>query len=198
MRPSVVFGAEDQFFNRLAALARLSPILPIFGQGLLDAGRSRVQPIYVGDVADAIVNVLDDPSSVGETYELGGPRIYSYREIMELVSRETGRKRASRPRSIFCGEDEGAVPGIAAISTIDAGPVEAARNGQRGGRERQRTCRIGCGTDVGRSDCAALSRTLPAPGRAGTSHIGLSRDRSTILKGETRMALLVFDSGVWD
>jgi len=104
MRPSVVFGAEDQFFNRLAALARLSPILPIFGQGLLDAGCSRVQPIYVGDVADAIVNVLDDPSCVGETYELGGPRIYSYREIMELVSRETGRKRLLVPVPFFAAK----------------------------------------------------------------------------------------------
>ena len=104
MRPSVVFGAEDQFFNRLAALARLSPILPIFGQGLLDAGRSRVQPIFVGDVGDAIVNVLDDPSSAGETYELGGPRIYSYREIMELVSRETGRKRLLVPVPYFAAK----------------------------------------------------------------------------------------------
>ena len=104
MRPSVVFGAEDQFFNRIAALARLSPVLPIFGQGLLDAGRSRVQPIYVGDVADAIVNVLDAPSSVGETYELGGPRTYSYREIMELVSRATGRKRLLVPVPFFAAK----------------------------------------------------------------------------------------------
>jgi len=97
MRPSVVFGAEDQFFNRLAALARLSPILPIFGQGLLDAGTTRVQPVYVGDVADAVVNALDAASSVGDTYELGGPRTYTYREIMELVSRETGRRRLLVP-----------------------------------------------------------------------------------------------------
>ena len=55
VRPGVVFGAEDQFFNRFAAIARLSPVLPIFGHGLLDAGSSRLQPVYVGDVADAIV-----------------------------------------------------------------------------------------------------------------------------------------------
>ena len=67
-----------------------------------------MQPIYVGDVANAIVNVLDDPSGVGETYELGGPRIYSYREIMELVSRETGRKCLLVPVPFFAAKMQAA------------------------------------------------------------------------------------------
>lgn len=97
VRPGVVFGAEDQFFNRFAAIARLSPVLPIFGHGLLDAGSSRLQPVYVGDVADAIVKILDVVASEGRTYELGGPRTYSYKEIMKLICRQTGRPRLLVP-----------------------------------------------------------------------------------------------------
>ena len=97
VRPGVVFGAEDRFFNRFAAIARISPVLPIFGHGLRDAGGSRVQPVYVGDVANAIVRVLDTGESEGKTYELGGPRTYSYREIMELICRQTGRRRLLAP-----------------------------------------------------------------------------------------------------
>lgn len=97
VRPSVVFGAEDRFFNRFAAIARMSPVLPIFGHGLRDAGSSRLQPVYVGDVAGAIARVLDTGASKGRTYELGGPRTYSYREIMELICRQTGRRRLLAP-----------------------------------------------------------------------------------------------------
>ncbi|TVR97746.1 MAG: complex I NDUFA9 subunit family protein [Rhodospirillales bacterium] len=85
MRPSVVFGPEDQFLNRFAEIARFSPVLPVFP--------ARFQPVFVGDVADAILQVLADPESRGKTYELGGPRVLSFREIMELINRETGRHR---------------------------------------------------------------------------------------------------------
>ncbi len=97
VRPGVVFGAEDRFLNRFAAIARLSPALPIFGHGFFDAGGSRLQPVYVGDVADAIARILETAASEGRTYELGGPRTYSYKEIMELVCRETGRRRLLVP-----------------------------------------------------------------------------------------------------
>ena len=88
VRPSVVFGPEDDFFNRFAALARLAPALPLF-----DGGATRFQPVYVGDVAEALARVLETPQSASKTYELGGPRVYSYREIMELVMAETRRER---------------------------------------------------------------------------------------------------------
>ena len=88
VRPSVVFGPEDNFFNRFAALARLAPALPLF-----DGGATRFQPVYVGDVAEALARVLETPQSASKTYELGGPRAYSYREIMELVMAETRRER---------------------------------------------------------------------------------------------------------
>ncbi|MGA8551712.1 MAG: complex I NDUFA9 subunit family protein [Stellaceae bacterium] len=88
LRPSVVFGPEDQFFNRFAAMAMISPVLPLFG-----GGETRFQPVYVGDVADAVVKCLDDPATAGRTYELGGPKIYSFRELIELLLAEIRRKR---------------------------------------------------------------------------------------------------------
>jgi uncharacterized protein YbjT (DUF2867 family) len=88
LRPSVVFGPEDQFFNRLAALAMISPVLPVIG-----GGETRFQPVYVGDVADAVVGCIDDPTTAGRTYELGGPKIYSFRALVELLLAEIGRKR---------------------------------------------------------------------------------------------------------
>lgn len=87
VRPSIVFGPEDGFFNRFAALARILPALPLIG-----GGETRFQPVYVGDVAEAVVRLLADAASAGKTYELGGPKVYSFRELMEIVLRETGRR----------------------------------------------------------------------------------------------------------
>src|SRR6266849_4434370 len=88
LRPSVVFGPEDQFFNRFAAMAMISPVLPLIG-----GGETRFQPVYVGDVGDAVIRCLDDPATAGRTYELGGPKIYTFREILELLLAEIRRKR---------------------------------------------------------------------------------------------------------
>ena len=88
LRPSVVFGPEDQFFNRFAAMAMISPALPLIGRG-----ETRFQPVYVGDVAAAVLKCLDDPATAGRTYELGGPKIYSFRELVELLLSELRRKR---------------------------------------------------------------------------------------------------------
>jgi uncharacterized protein YbjT (DUF2867 family) len=77
MRPSVVFGPEDQFTNRFAGLARLSPALPLIGGGL-----TKMQPVYVGDVATAIADAVDGKAKPGATYELGGPEVLTMREIM--------------------------------------------------------------------------------------------------------------------
>jgi uncharacterized protein YbjT (DUF2867 family) len=86
LRPSIVFGPEDRFFNRFAALVQLVPVLPLIG-----GGRTRFQPVYVGDVADAVVRALDSDAT-GSTYELGGPLVYTFRELMELVLAETRRR----------------------------------------------------------------------------------------------------------
>jgi len=88
LRPSVVFGPEDQFFNRFASMAMFSPVLPLIG-----GGETRFQPVYVGDVADAVVTCLEDPATAGRIYELGGPKIYTFRQALELVLSEIRRKR---------------------------------------------------------------------------------------------------------
>jgi uncharacterized protein YbjT (DUF2867 family) len=88
-RPSVVFGPEDQFTNRFAALARMSPALPLIGGGV-----TRMQPVYVGDVATAVAEAVDGKAKPGATYELGGPEVLTTREIMEIILEITDRKRA--------------------------------------------------------------------------------------------------------
>src|SRR5207248_7745932 len=71
-----------------AAMATISPVLPLIG-----GGDTRFQPVYVGDVADAAVKCLEDPATAGRTYELGGPKIYTFRELLELLLREIRRQR---------------------------------------------------------------------------------------------------------
>jgi NADH dehydrogenase len=96
LRPSVVFGPEDGFFNRFAALVRLLPVIPIFGDRPADAGGTRLQPVYVGDVAGAIVAALDQRAS-GAAYDLGGPAVMTYRQAFEYVMAVTGRRRPFVP-----------------------------------------------------------------------------------------------------
>jgi NADH dehydrogenase len=92
LRPSVVFGPEDDFFNKFAWLARMSPALPLIG-----GGKTEFQPVFVGDVAQAAAKVLKDASTAGQTYELGGPETLTLKQIMELVLRETRRNRMLLP-----------------------------------------------------------------------------------------------------
>jgi len=87
LRPSLVFGAEDQFFNRFGAMAMTLPVMPVI------SGNTRFQPVYVGDVADAIMAVLARDDTMGRTYELGGPRVWTFREILAWILKETHRKR---------------------------------------------------------------------------------------------------------
>jgi uncharacterized protein YbjT (DUF2867 family) len=88
MRPSVVFGPEDQFTNRFAGLARMSPALPLIG-----GGTTKMQPVYVGDVATAIAGAVDGKAKAGATYELGGPEALTMREIMETILEIIDRDR---------------------------------------------------------------------------------------------------------
>ena len=88
VRPSIVFGPEDDFFNRFAQLARISPVLPLIG-----GGHTRFQPVYVRDVAEAVAVALNDIRALGTTYEFGGPEVMTLKEVMELVLHETRRKR---------------------------------------------------------------------------------------------------------
>jgi NADH dehydrogenase len=92
MRPSIVFGPEDEFFNRFAAMARVAPALPLIG-----GGRTRFQPVYVDDLAAAIVAATQQPQAAGQTYELGGPAVLTFRELMEKLLAEINLTRALLP-----------------------------------------------------------------------------------------------------
>jgi NADH dehydrogenase len=121
LRPSMIFGPDDIFFNRLAQLVSLSPVMPLIG-----GGQSKLQPIYVADVAAAVAAAITNPSTAGQTFEIGGPAIYSFRELVELVMKETGKHRPLLPMPDFVanilgrlGEIQGAVLPITPIVTRD-------------------------------------------------------------------------------
>jgi len=114
VRPGVVMGAEDRFFNLFAGLSRFTMFLPVFGcpvipkiilfgaDGPVDFdfygdGGTRLQPVFVGDVASAIATILGDPESAAKTYELGGPQVYSFKQVMDLMLREIDRSRLLVP-----------------------------------------------------------------------------------------------------
>ncbi|MCA3596230.1 MAG: complex I NDUFA9 subunit family protein [Methylobacterium sp.] len=92
MRPSIVFGPEDQFFNRFADMARFLPFLPLIG-----GGETKFQPVYVGDVAEAIARALEGAAKPGTTYELGGPEVKSFKALLEYILAVTGRSRPLVP-----------------------------------------------------------------------------------------------------
>ncbi|MBE7218837.1 MAG: complex I NDUFA9 subunit family protein, partial [Caulobacteraceae bacterium] len=92
IRPSIVFGPEDDFFNRFGQMAVISPALPLIG-----GGKTRMQPVYVGDVGDAVAAALLRDEAAGRTYELGGPAVETFKALMQLLLDETGRRRALVP-----------------------------------------------------------------------------------------------------
>jgi NADH dehydrogenase len=120
VRPSVVFGPGDQFFNRFAAMAMLSPALPLIG-----GGTTRFQPVFVGDVAASIAQALEDPRAGALTYELGGPTVYSFRDLMVLLLKEIERSRLLIPlpfiaaRLLGMAGDAMAAAGLAPPITTD-------------------------------------------------------------------------------
>jgi NADH dehydrogenase len=118
MRPSIIFGPEDGFFNRFARMAQLSPVLPLIG-----GGQTRFQPVYVGDVAEACMVALSATPAPGRCYELGGPRVYTFKELIELVLAQTGRQRMLWNLPFGLAEIEGAilerVPGGRMVLTRD-------------------------------------------------------------------------------
>ncbi len=92
VRPSIAFGPEDDFFNRFAGMARLSPALPLIG-----GGHTRFQPVYAGDIGEAIARAIDGGAERGATYELGGPEVLTFRECLERMLVVTKRRRALLP-----------------------------------------------------------------------------------------------------
>ncbi|MEM8987741.1 MAG: complex I NDUFA9 subunit family protein [Pseudomonadota bacterium] len=121
LRPSIVFGPEDDFFNRFAAMARFSPALPAIG-----GGKTRFQPVYVDDVADAVCAAIERPDAKGRTYELGGPKVYTFIELMKIMLEIIERKRFLAPVPFpiakligIAGQIAGRLPFVDPILTED-------------------------------------------------------------------------------
>jgi uncharacterized protein YbjT (DUF2867 family) len=102
LRPSIVFGAEDNFFNRFGQMAKYSPFLPLIG-----GGKTKMQPLHVQDLAEAVVAALTRPDAQGRTYELGGPRAYSFRELLDFIRTTVQRKPLYAPLPFFIAEPLG-------------------------------------------------------------------------------------------
>ena len=103
-RPSVIFGPNDSFFNTLASMARRIPVLPLFGMG-----RTNLQPVFVENVAEACVRVLANPSTESKVYELGGPRVYTYKALLQLVLEQVDQRRILVPVPFFVWDTLAAV-----------------------------------------------------------------------------------------
>ncbi|MDX1711449.1 MAG: complex I NDUFA9 subunit family protein [Rhodovibrionaceae bacterium] len=119
IRPSIVFGREDSFFNLFAAMARFSPALPLIG-----GGKTRFQPVFVGDVADAIYKTLVDPHCWGATYELGGPKVYTFKELLQFLLKEIGRRRFLVTVPFWAAEIQGSVLQLLPVPPLTRDQVE--------------------------------------------------------------------------
>ena len=183
LRPSVVFGPEDDFLNRFANLARFLPVLPLFG-----GGATRLQPVFVGDIALAATSAIDGVAQGGKIYELGGPEVLTLRETVELVLRIVERRRglvglpfpvsrflagstefASAPdaRPVPCGADDDARSG-----RIASQRQCRLRRGDRGGAHARGA---GRGAARRRGDRAGLSLPFPQNGPVRAQPFRLSR-----------------------
>lgn len=107
LRPSIVFGAEDGFFNRFGQMAKLLPVLPSIG-----GGHTLFQPVYVDDVARAVMTGLQDPATSGQLYELGGPSAVSFADLLRYIMHQTGHKRPLVPLPFALAELQGRVLGL--------------------------------------------------------------------------------------
>ena len=107
LRPSIVFGPEDDFFNRFAGLARFAPALPLIG-----GGGTRFQPVFVGDVAAAVCAALDGDAARARTYELGGPEVMTFEEVLRFILRTIERKRLLVPLPFPAAKLQGAILGL--------------------------------------------------------------------------------------
>ena len=113
VRPSIMFGPGDGFFNKFAEMAVISPVLPLIG-----GGHTRFQPVFVTDVAKAVTEAVIDPACAGQTYELGGPTVMSFRQVLEHILTVTGRKRILAPLPFPLASLIGKVAKLAALTPV--------------------------------------------------------------------------------
>lgn len=119
LRPSIVFGPEDNFFNQFAGLSRLAPALPLIG-----GGQTKFTPLFVGDLAEAIARLIDKGEASGLTYELGGPEVFSFKQLMEFTLETIGRKRLLVPVPWPIAKVMGTVMGLLPFAPLTADQVE--------------------------------------------------------------------------
>ena len=118
LRPSIIFGPQDDFFNRFGAMAQLSPALPLIG-----GGKTLFQPVYVDDVADAVGVALEDKAHRGRTFELGGPEVMSFKELMQLMLEMIGRHRLLLPVPFGIAGLMGSIAKMVAILPFVEAPI---------------------------------------------------------------------------
>ena len=123
IRPSIVFGPEDGFFNKFAGLARLSPALPLIG-----GGATKFQPVFVGDIAEAVARLVDAGEADGRTYELGGPEVLSFKQLMQFTLETIGRKRLLVPLPWAIAKMQGMILGLLPKPLLTADQVELLRS----------------------------------------------------------------------
>ena len=119
LRPSIIFGPEDNFFNQFAAMSRLSPALPLIG-----GGTTKFAPVFVGDVAEAVARLFDKGEPSGKTYELGGPEDFTFKQLLEFTLETSGRKRLLLPLPWPVATALGTVLGLLPGAPLTADQVE--------------------------------------------------------------------------
>ncbi len=119
LRPSIVFGPEDSFFNRFAGLARFAPALPLIG-----GGATKFAPVFVGDVAEAVARLVDRGEADGKTYELGGPEVLTFKQLMQFTLNTIERKRLLIPVPWNVARLQGLILGLLPKPLLTADQVE--------------------------------------------------------------------------
>ena len=120
LRPSIVFGAGDNFFNRFAVMAKFFPVLPLIG-----GGKTKFQPVFVGDVADAVIAAAARPDTQGRIYELGGPELLSFKELFKRMFAVTHQPRLLMPLPFGLAKIKGAMLSVLPCPPLTADQVES-------------------------------------------------------------------------
>ncbi len=104
LRPSIVFGPEDDFFNKFAHLARFSPVMPLIG-----GGKTKFQPVFAGDLSEAILGALENDDTQGRTFEIGGPNVFTFKELLEYICKVSDRRRVMLPVPFMAAQVKGSM-----------------------------------------------------------------------------------------